>query len=76
MLVKRSKTIRRVSRTFLLKRTKDSEYPYACSLCIFDNKKCKFSDFDCEDFDTFEYSFVVKKKLVHRQRKRNDKTGD
>ncbi len=73
--MKRSKTIKRASRTFLLERLKSSEYPYSCSLCIFYNN-CKFLDFDCRDFDTSEYSFVVKKKLVHRQRRRNDKTRD
>lgn len=63
MLVKRAKTVKVRSRIFLLYRVKDSEYPNACLACILMNRKCKFSDFDCENYDTKEYSFVVKNEL-------------
>lgn len=63
MLVKRAKMVKRGSRIFLLSRVKDSEYPIACGACSLMNRTCKFSDFDCGNYDTKEYSFVVKKKL-------------
>lgn len=63
MLVKRAKMVKRESRVFLLSRVKDSEYPIACLACSLRNRKCKFSDFDCGNYDTKDYSFVVKKKL-------------
>jgi hypothetical protein len=63
MLVKRAKTVKGRYRIFLLSRVKDSEYPSACIACYLRYRKCKFSDFDCVDYDTKEYSFVVRKKL-------------
>lgn len=63
MLVKRAKMVKRGFRVFLLSRVKDSEYPSVCIACSLRNRKCKFSDFDCGNYDTKEYSFVVKKKL-------------
>ena len=63
MLVKRVKIVKGRSRVFLLSRVKDSEYPIACIACYLRNRKCKFSDFDCGNYDTQEYSFVIKKKL-------------
>jgi hypothetical protein len=63
MLVKRAKMVKRESRVFLLSRVKDSEYPIACLACYLRYRTCKFSDFDCGNYDTKDYSFVVKKKL-------------
>lgn len=63
MLVKRAKMVKRGSRVFLLSRVKDSEYLSVCRACSLMNRSCKFSNFDCGNYDTKEYSFVVKKKL-------------
>lgn len=63
MLVKKVKTVKSESRIFLLSRVKDSEYPIACIACYLRYRSCKFSDFDCGNYDTKEYSYVVKKRL-------------
>lgn len=63
MLVKKVKTVKGESRIFLLSRVKDSEYPIACIACYLRYRSCKFSDFDCGNYDTKEYSYVVKKRL-------------
>lgn len=63
MLVKRAKVVKGESKIFLLSRVKDSEYPSVCIACYLRYRTCKFSDFDCGNYDTKDYSFVVKKKL-------------
>ena len=66
MLIKRGKTIKKF-RVFL-ERIEDSEFPYACRYCLLKNKRCSSMGFDCNDYDTYSYSFVVKKKLRKKKK--------
>ena len=69
MLIKKSKIL--VKFGLLLKRLKDSDYIDFCDFCIFKNKKnCKLNGFDCVDYDSFSYSFIVNK--VYKKKKPRD----
>lgn len=60
MLIKRGRTLREAK--VFLERVKNSDFPYACDFCLFRNRKCNNLGFDCNDYDTHNYSYYVIKK--------------